>query len=118
MEKAPVLVLAPLPDFLMNPLRTAHLCHDYFHAEDKEALLNEVGATIRGITMSGGSVSPVALLERLPKLEIISVFGVGYDGVPVDWCREHGIRVTNTPDVLTEDVADMASAVIQITLAE
>ncbi|MCB1277684.1 2-hydroxyacid dehydrogenase [Prosthecobacter sp.] len=115
MEKAPVLVLAPLPDFLMNPLRTAHLCHDYFHAEDKEALLNEVGATIRGITMSGGSVSPVALLERLPKLEIISVFGVGYDGVPVDWCREHGIRVTNTPDVLTEDVADMASALVLMT---
>lgn len=115
MEKAPILVLAPLPDFLMNPLRAAHECHDYFRAEDKEALLNEVGATIRGIAMSGGTVAPVALLERLPKLEIISVFGVGYDGVPVDWCREHGIRVTNTPDVLTEDVADTASALVLMT---
>lgn len=112
MDPTPVLILAPLPDFLLEPLRAAHLCHDYFHATDKEALLAEVGEQIRAIVMAGGSVAPVALLERLPKLEIISVFGVGYDGVPVDWCREHGIRVTNTPDVLTEDVADTASALV------
>ena len=115
MEKTPVLVLAPLPDFLMEPLHAAHVCHDYFHAEDKNALLTEVGAEIRGIVMAGGSVSPVPLLERLPKLEIISVFGVGYDGVPVDWCQGHGIRVTNTPNVLTEDVADTASALVLMT---
>lgn len=115
MNPTPVLVLAPFPDFLLQPLRAAHTCHDYFHAADKEALLAEVGGQIRGVAMAGGSVAPVALLERLPKLEIISVFGVGYDGVPVDWCREHGIRVTNTPDVLTEDVADTASALVLMT---
>lgn len=115
MEKTPVLVLAPLPDFLLEPLRSAHVCHDYFHAEDKAALLANVGANTRGIVMAGHSMSPVALLEKLPKLEIISVFGVGYDGVPVDWCRENGIRVTNTPDVLTEDVADTASALVLMT---
>jgi hydroxypyruvate reductase len=115
MEKTPVLVLAPLPDFLMEPLRAAHVCHDYFHAEDKAALLANVGAQIRGIVMAGHSMSPVALLEKLPNLEIISVFGVGYDGVPVDWCRAHGVRVTNTPDVLTEDVADTASALVLMT---
>ena len=109
MEKPPILLLAPLPDFLLAPLLAANVCHDYFRAADKEALLAEVGPQIRGIAMSGGSVAPVALLERLPKLEIISVFGVGYDGAPVDWCREHGVRVTNTPDVLTDDVADTAA---------
>ncbi len=115
MTKNELLLLAPLPDFLMQPLLAAHVCHDYFHAEDKVALLAQVGAKIRGIVMSGGSVSPVAMLEQLPKLEIISVFGVGYDGVPVDWCKAHGIRVTNTPDVLTEDVADTASALVLMT---
>jgi lactate dehydrogenase-like 2-hydroxyacid dehydrogenase len=115
MDKAPVLLLAPLPDFLLQPLLAAYECHDYFHAKDKDALLAEVGAQIRGIVMAGGSVSPVALLERLPNLQIISVFGVGYDGVPVDWCRAHGVRVTNTPDVLTEDVADTASALVLMT---
>jgi len=115
MDKAPVLLLAPLPDFLLQPLLAAYECHDYFHAKDKDALLAEVGAQIRGIVMAGGSVSPVTLLERLPNLQIISVFGVGYDGVPVDWCRAHGVRVTNTPDVLTEDVADTASALVLMT---
>lgn len=110
-----LLILAPLPDFLMEPLKVENTCHDYFHAEDKVALLAEVGAQVRGIVMAGGSVAPVALLERLPGLEIISVFGVGYDGVPVDWCRAHGVHVTNTPDVLTEDVADTAVALVLMT---
>lgn len=99
----------------MHPLRAAYVCHDYFRAEDKAALQASVGGQIRGIVMAGSSVAPVALLEQLPKLEIVSVIGVGYDGVPVDWCRAHGIRVTNTPDVLTEDVADIASALVLMT---
>jgi hydroxypyruvate reductase len=110
-----LLILAPLPDFLMEPLHAAHECHDYFHAKDKHALLAEVGSKIRGVVMAGGSVAPVALLEKLPNLQILSVFGVGYDGAPVDWCRAHGVRVTNTPDVLSEDVADTASALVLMT---
>jgi len=60
-------------------------------------------------------VTPTSLLDALPKLEIISVFGVGYDGVPVDYCRQRGIKVTNTPDVLTDDVADVAVALVMMT---
>jgi len=40
---------------------------------------------------------------------------VGYDGVPIPWCKERGIRVTNTPDVLTDDVADIAVALVLMT---
>lgn len=110
-----VLLLAPLPDFLLTPLRQVALCHDYFHAVDKDHLLAEMGAEIRGIVMAGGSVAPVTLLDQLPALEIISVFGVGYDGVPVEHCRSRGVRVTNTPDVLTDDVADIAVALVLMT---
>jgi len=46
---------------------------------------------------------------------MISVFGVGYDGVPTDYCRKRGIKVTNTPDVLTDDVADVAVALVMMT---
>lgn len=110
-----VLILAPFPDFLLQPLRAQFDCHDYFHAADKEDILGSVAGDIRAIAMAGGSVAPVALLERLPRLEIISVFGVGYDGVPVAYCQQRGIRVTNTPDVLTDDVADIAVALVLMT---
>ena len=110
-----LLILAPFPDFLLAPLQAAHTCHDYFHASDTDALLSQVAAEVRGIAMAGHSAAPVELLARLPNLEVISVFGVGYDGVPLDYCRQRGIRVTNTPDVLTDDVADIAVALVLMT---
>src|SRR5687767_3134778 len=103
--KPAALVLSPWPDFLMNPLQALCVCHDYFDAADKEALIAGVAGEVRAIVMAGGGVAPVDLLERLPALEIVTVFGVGYDGVPVSYCQQRGIRVTNTPDVLTDDVA-------------
>ena len=51
-------------------------------------------------------------IEALPGLEIISVYGVGYDVVDLDAARERGIRVTNTPDVLTKEVADLGVAMM------
>jgi len=84
-------------------------------AADREALLASVGARVRGLVQGGGTVTPTTLLDALPKLEIISVFGVGYDGVPTKYCRDRGIKVTNTPDVLTDDVADVAVALILMT---
>src|SRR4051812_26253107 len=110
-----ILVTAPLPPFLYEPLRADYRCHDYVQADDKPALLREVGASIRGLVQGGGTVTPTSLLDALPALEIISVFGVGYDGVPVDYCRQRGLKVTNTPDVLTDDVADVAVGLILMT---
>ena len=103
-----IIVTAPLPPFLYDPLKADYRCHDYVQAADKPGLLVAQGARIRGLVQGGGTVTPTALLDALPALEIISVFGVGYDGVPIDYCRQRGIKVTNTPDVLTDDVADIA----------
>lgn len=110
-----VLVTAPLPDFLYDPLKADYRCHDYLHSRDKPGLVAAEGAKIRGLVQGGQSITPTALLDALPALEIISVFGVGYDGVPVDYCRTRGLKVTNTPDVLTDDVADVAVALILMT---
>jgi len=98
-----VLLPVPLPDFLREPLATAYEC---VTQPDPEA---------RAIVVPGGFTVTESLLASLPKLEIISVFGVGYDGVPLAPCRERGIRVTNTPDVLTDDVADIATALVLMT---
>src|SRR5215469_16442592 len=110
-----ILVTASLPPFLYDPLKVDYLCHDYLKSSDKAGLLAAEGARIRGLVQSGGTVTPSTLLEQLPKLEIISVFGVGYDGVPVAYCRQRGLKVTNTPDVLTDDVADVALGLIMMT---
>jgi lactate dehydrogenase-like 2-hydroxyacid dehydrogenase len=115
MNDVDILVTAPLPPFLYEPLRADYRCHDYAEAADKPALLREVGSRIRGLVQGGGTVTPTSLLDALPGLEIISVFGVGYDGVPTDYCRTRNLKVTNTPDVLTDDVADIAVALILMT---
>jgi hydroxypyruvate reductase len=112
MPKADILITAALPPLLSVPLMRDYRCVDYLKAADKPALLAAEGAAIRGLVQGGGTATPTTLLDALPKLEIISVFGVGYDGVPIDYCRKRGIKVTNTPDVLTEDVADTAVALL------
>lgn len=104
-ERPEVLMAAPLPDFLRQPLEAVYRVCD---------LANST-ANVRAIVPLGGTVLSTELLARFPKLEIISVMGVGYDGVPIPWCKERGIRVTNTPDVLTDDVADIAVALVLMT---
>ena len=110
-----VIVTAPLPPFLYDPLRADYRCHDYYQSSHKPGLLAAEGQKIRGLVQGGGTVTPTELLDQLPTLEIISVFGVGYDGVPVDYCRKRGLKVTNTPDVLTDDVADVAVGLVLMT---
>ncbi len=110
-----IIVTAPLPPFLYDPLKADYRCHDYVQAPDKPAFLAACGGVVRGLVQGGGTVTPPALLDALPKLEIISVFGVGYDGVPVDYCRKRAITVTHTPDVLTDDVADVAVGLVLMT---
>jgi lactate dehydrogenase-like 2-hydroxyacid dehydrogenase len=115
MNDVDILVTAPLPPFLYEPLRMDYRCHDHAQATDPSALLRSIGARVRGLVQGGGTVTPTSLLDELPALEIISVFGVGYDGVPIGYCRGRGIKVTNTPDVLTDDVADVAVGLILMT---
>jgi len=110
-----IIVTAPLPPFLYDPLKADYRCHDYVQAADKAGLLSSVGRNVRGLVQGGGTATPTTLLDALPALEIISVFGVGYDGVPIAYCRERGLKVTNTPDVLTDDVADVAVGLVMMT---
>jgi hydroxypyruvate reductase len=107
-----ILITAPLPDFLMKPLKEAYTCHDYHGSTQKAALLKQAGPQIKGLVQGGRTHTTVELLDQLPNLQVISVMGVGYDGVPVEYCRKRGIKVGHTPDVLTDDVADVAVALL------
>ena len=100
----------------MQALQQAYVVHDRTHLQDP-AQFASIAARIRGIAASGESKVDADLLARLPALEMISVFGVGYDGVDVAAARARGVPVTNTPDVLTEEVADMGIALMLVSQA-
>jgi hydroxypyruvate reductase len=106
-EQPEVLVVAKLWAPMMEALRGAFRVHDRIHETDPTAFA-AVAPRIRAIAGSGESKVSRELIAQLPKLEVISVFGVGYDGVDVAAARERGISVTNTPDVLNDEVADLA----------
>ena len=109
-----LVLLAPgLPDSLLTPLRASGLTRQAL--EDGRPTPAQA-ETATAYVVFGGSPAPAALIDSLPKLKIIAVHGVGYDGVDVEHARSRGVVVTNTPDVLTEDVADLALALTLNTL--
>jgi len=95
----------------MQALQNSFVVHDRTHLQDPDAFA-AIAPRIRAIAASGESKVGVPLLQQLPALEMISVFGVGYDGVDVASARARGVPVTNTPDVLTEEVADLGVALM------
>lgn len=108
MEQRPeLLLLRDYPEAMMRALETDYVVHRYFAAENKEAMIAAVADRVRGIVTGSQIATPRSLIERLPKTEIIACFGVGVDPIDVAYAHERGIVVTNTPDVLVADVADM-----------
>lgn len=99
-----ILVTQPLTQSCLAALAARYRVHRLVGATDPEALLGEVGARIRAC--AGGRVS-AGLMERLPRLEIIANSGVGVDSIDVAAARARHIRVTNTPDVLNDAVAEL-----------
>jgi len=92
--------------------------HRLANAKDRDAFLAEVSPRIRAIATGGQFAVTAATMEKMPKLEIVSNFGVGYDSVDAKWAGGHGIVVTNTPDVLNDEVADTTVALLLNTLRE
>ena len=111
LPKPDVLTVARLPPFLMQPLQAAYAVHDRLHETDPAAFA-AVAPRIRAIVASGESVVGAGLIAQLPALEIISVMGVGYDGIDVAAAKARGVVVTHTPGVLNDDVADLAIALM------
>lgn len=101
-----ILVPKPIMQSVHEALDKAFTVHRLWEAEDRNALLAEVAPRVRGIAVHGQC--DAAMMRACPALEIVSSFGVGYDGVDVETARKHNIRVCNTPDVLNDAVAEMA----------
>jgi len=111
-----VVLFGPAKPTIVRGIETACTLHKAADAKDRDAFIAEHGQ-VRAIACAVGQMS-ANLLERFPRLQIVSSFGVGYDHVDVKYAAAHGITVTNTPEVLTEEVADTALGLLLCTVRE
>jgi len=118
-EKAEVLLLGPAKPLIVNGLSSAFTLHKLTDPKDGTELIDAIAPRLRGIAVAGppGRVD-ASLMTKLPRLEFVSSFGVGYDNIDAKWAGAHGITVTNTPDVLNEEVADTAIGLLLSTARE
>ena len=108
-EKTDVLLIGPPKPVIVNGLSSAFSLVKFSDAKDRDKFFAEAAPRVRGMAVAATEERvDGAFMTRFPRLEIVSSFGVGYDHVDAAWAGAHGITVTNTPDVLTEEVADTA----------
>jgi len=107
MDKIDVIAASPLYPPVMEVLTATYAVHHLYQAKDRAAFLAPLKDSVRGIATFSGKVD-AALMAALPRLEIVASMTIGLDHVDLEAARARGIRVTNTPDVLTDDVADLA----------
>ncbi len=111
MSKPDILAVAKLHPFYQKHLESVYTVHDRTHDTDPDAFA-QLAPRIVGVAANGESRVSRELLARLPNAKVVSVFGVGYDGVDVAAAIETGKLVGHTPDVLTDDVADLAMGLV------
>ncbi len=107
-----VLQVGELPEWDQKPLEENYQIIPYYSAARKDMLLSDHGRDVRAIVTRGELGADRQLIDACPAAEIVTVYGVGYDAVDVAHCQSKGIHVTNTPDVLTGDVADLGVAML------
>lgn len=107
-----VLLVAQVMPYLEQELDKRYkLFRAWDHAQ-RAHVLRDHAASIRAVVGNSGAGADAAMIDALPKLEIVSSFSVGVDKIDLEKCKEKGIRVTNTPDVLTDEVADLTIGLI------
>jgi lactate dehydrogenase-like 2-hydroxyacid dehydrogenase len=116
--KPELIMVGPMMPHVMEALDGDFTVHRLWEAADREALLKQVSDKVRAIATGGHLGADAALMDALPKLEIISCYGVGVDAIDLPHAAERKVIVTNTPDVLNDDVANMAIALLLATSRE
>lgn len=114
-----ILMTGPMMAYVTDQLKARFVVHELWNAPDRAALLAEVAGRVRGVAAGGGhNRVDGALFEALPKLEMVASFGVGYDHIDAAEAGRRGITVSNTPDVLTDEVADLALGLLIATVRQ
>ena len=118
-EKPDVLLIGSRKPVIVRGLEPKVTLHYLLEAKDQDAFIKSVSDKIRAFAVAYTANKVDAnFMQRFPKLEQISSFGVGYDHIDAKWAGAHGIIVTNTPEVLNEEVADTALGLLLCTVRE
>lgn len=113
-----LLLLKAMQPGIMDALAGAFTLHRLDLAADREQFLAQVAPRIRGIAVGAQAPVDAGLIGRLPALEIVASLGVGYDTIDVGAAAERGIVVTHTPDILTDEVADLTIGLLLATIRQ
>ncbi len=114
--KPEIVVMGPMYPPTQKALEEAFTVHRLWEAPDRDAFLASLADRVSAVASSGKAGIDAATIAKLPKLKLISHFGVGVDNVDTETAKKRGVAVTNTPDVLTEDVADLALTLLLATV--
>jgi lactate dehydrogenase-like 2-hydroxyacid dehydrogenase len=110
--KPKLLMMGAYAAWDMDDLEANYDVLKYWEATDRDAFVRVHGADVRAIATRGDLGASAEVMSKLPRLEVVSCYGVGVDAIDLGYAKTRGIRVTNTPDVLTADVADMGIALL------
>jgi lactate dehydrogenase-like 2-hydroxyacid dehydrogenase len=117
-DRRDVVLIGPLKPVVVKGLDAICTVHKLADATDKDPFI-AAHSGARAIACSDTrELIPGSLMARFPQLEIVASFGVGYDHMDVKWAAAHNVVLTNTPDVLTEEVADTALGLLLCTVRE
>ena len=112
MSKPAVLEIIDVHPGTTAKLDQSYVLHRLWEVDEPKAMITRVAPEIRALVTNGIAGVRGEVIEALPKLEIIGVLGVGVDSVDLSTAKAKGVRVTNTPDVLTTGVAELAMALL------
>jgi lactate dehydrogenase-like 2-hydroxyacid dehydrogenase len=120
MAKPALLMTGEMMDLIDRGVEKSFTVHRLHKAGDREGLLKKIAPDVAAICTGGWTGVKVddAFMARFPKLRIVGNFGVGYDSVDAAAAAKRGVIVTNTPDVLTEEVADTTFGLLLRTARE
>ena len=112
MPGANILAIGHYEEKDLQPMRASGEVQAVGSLDEIAGLPESVRAGIGAMAFRSHGPLDGAVMDLLPGLGLIANFGVGYDAIDVAAARARGVRVTNTPDVLTDDVADLAVAML------
>src|SRR5690625_4532969 len=112
MSKPKLLVIRALDLDFMQKLEQHYQLIRHDQSPHPAQLIDQFGKEITVAITHSGTGFKTEWLVHLPNLKLIANIGVGLDAIDLKACAEHGVQVTNTPDVLDDDVADMAMGLL------